>query len=275
MWTFRPRDQADMWLRDFLPQDLPNCRVLLYGYKSTVPRSNDTAQAHDFADTLRNLLLTFRSATNTRDRPVIFIGHSLGGIIIKQLLHQIEGTPDAEMLYRACRGFLFFGVPNLGLNNEKLELMTENQPNKPLISSLLVEQDGQPSSYLNLLDDTFARALRRLPIMPEVIAFYETIRTRMTGVSGHAMLFLRILVLKKAVQQDEAGRWVRHKGEPVLMVPQQSANLPLLGCTAERLDGADHSNLVKFTDRKGNYEIVLGKLLSMMEKIVSSKQQAE
>ncbi|KAL0264639.1 hypothetical protein SLS55_000589 [Diplodia seriata] len=232
MWTFRPRDQADMWLRDFLPQDLPNCRVLLYGYKSTVPRSNDTAQAHDFADTLRNLLLTFRSATNTRDRPVIFIGHSLGGIIIKQLLHQIEGTPDAEMLYRACRGFLFFGVPNLGLNNEKLELMTENQPNKPLISSLLVEQDGQPSSYLNLLDDTFARALRRLPIMPEVIAFYETIRTRMTGPFSKMKL-------------------------------------------EERLDGADHSNLVKFTDRKGNYEIVLGKLLSMMEKIVSSKQQAE
>lgn len=57
------------------------------------------------------------------------------------------------------------------------------------------------------------------------------------------------------------------------MVPKESASLPLLGCTAERLAGADHSNLVKLKDRKGNYEIVLGKLSFMVQNIVSKERK--
>lgn len=37
------------WLRDFLPEDIPNCRILTYGYASTVKDSNRDSSIQDYA----------------------------------------------------------------------------------------------------------------------------------------------------------------------------------------------------------------------------------
>jgi hypothetical protein len=51
-----------MWLRDLLPHDVDDARVLLYGYNANVYRDAGTARARDFASTfLRELLLRRRS----------------------------------------------------------------------------------------------------------------------------------------------------------------------------------------------------------------------
>jgi hypothetical protein len=38
-----------MWLRDFLPQNLPDVRILTYGYDSTLKNSTSRASINDFA----------------------------------------------------------------------------------------------------------------------------------------------------------------------------------------------------------------------------------
>jgi hypothetical protein len=76
------------WLRDFLPQQMPNARIMSYGYNSTVLFSKSVADIGTFAGQLLEDLRSHRRAQETTSpiltRPIIFICHSLGGIVFKK-----------------------------------------------------------------------------------------------------------------------------------------------------------------------------------------------
>lgn len=79
-----------MWLRDSLPNDMtsgttnkPMARIMIYGYESDVVNSSNMQNLEDLATTLHNSLLAI--TTSSKLKPIIFIGHSLGGLIIKQV----------------------------------------------------------------------------------------------------------------------------------------------------------------------------------------------
>lgn len=77
-----------MWLRESLPYDmldhdtnLPMARVVTYGYNTSMIGSNSMQTWEDLATSLHTTLLSFASVK----RPLIFIAHSLGGLILKQV----------------------------------------------------------------------------------------------------------------------------------------------------------------------------------------------
>jgi alpha-beta hydrolase superfamily lysophospholipase len=79
-----------MWLRDSLPGHVtsetdgkPMARVMVYGYESAVAKSKCMQNIEDLSTTFHNSLLASVGASPTR--PIILIGHSLGGLIIKQV----------------------------------------------------------------------------------------------------------------------------------------------------------------------------------------------
>ncbi|KAG9056275.1 hypothetical protein FS842_011164 [Serendipita sp. 407] len=80
-WT---AENEKLWLKDFLPNDLPNARILSYGYdadtRSFIQTSSKTISHHaeDFVERLSQL-----RRMHPR-RPIIFLAHSLGGIILKR-----------------------------------------------------------------------------------------------------------------------------------------------------------------------------------------------
>lgn len=74
-----------LWLRDFLPAELPQARVLLYGYNSNVALETSIIGVREVADNLLNRLHLKRRGNSDVNRPIIFIAHSLGGIIVKQV----------------------------------------------------------------------------------------------------------------------------------------------------------------------------------------------
>ncbi|CAG7850070.1 SubName: Full=Related to kinesin light chain {ECO:0000313/EMBL:CCA74551.1} [Serendipita indica DSM 11827] len=79
-WT---AENGIMWLRDLLPNDLPNARILSYGYdadtRSQECVSTQTIDRH--GDSFVKALSRKRS--DVPRRPIIFIAHDLGGIILK------------------------------------------------------------------------------------------------------------------------------------------------------------------------------------------------
>ncbi|OBT85618.1 hypothetical protein VE02_05176 [Pseudogymnoascus sp. 03VT05] len=108
-----------MWLRKFLSKDLPCCRTMIYGYNSKL----STHGVNTIMDYGRGLIEELKKVRNTeelRERPMFFISHSFGGIILAHCLVKAVQTneddhPTIASLHRATYGMLLFGIPHKGL----------------------------------------------------------------------------------------------------------------------------------------------------------------
>ena len=116
-WT---HENGKLWLRDFLPADIPYARIMTFGYESTIAFSKSVAEIDDKAVELLNRLTLKRSAdeiSSSMARPIVFIGHSLGGIIIKKaLIIANERSSDADYrdILENTKAIAFLGVPHKG-----------------------------------------------------------------------------------------------------------------------------------------------------------------
>ncbi|KAJ5887721.1 hypothetical protein N7495_007762 [Penicillium taxi] len=237
--SWKSTDSDEVWLRDFLPNDLPNIRVLLYGYDTTLPGSLSKQSIEDLGGTLLVHITAFRANDGTSKRPIVLIGHSLGGLLIKELLiraRRRRSTTESD-LSQACYGLLFFGVPNLGLRNEQLRTLVQGQPNKALIDDLLVDNDSEPSTFLKRLADQFSDSCKDYY---HVVTFFE--RT-----------------LSPTLELTQDGKWSK-TGHPYLLVSEKSATSTGLVAVIDEDNIAlntDHSGLVKYSSRsQGDYPIV-------------------
>lgn len=77
-----------LWLRDFVPTSIPEARILTYGYNSGVAFSSSASDITDYA---RDLLerIRARRKRSTRERLIIFVCHSLGGIVFKKVCPKV------------------------------------------------------------------------------------------------------------------------------------------------------------------------------------------
>ncbi|KFY24597.1 hypothetical protein V493_05143 [Pseudogymnoascus sp. VKM F-4281 (FW-2241)] len=103
-----------MWLRDYLPRDIQNrARILIYGYESQLHGAN-TAKSiiSDYGNSFIQSLMDLRDHTSCMNRPLILIGHSIGALIIKQAITDLESGIRSRL---PVRTLIFFGAPHNGL----------------------------------------------------------------------------------------------------------------------------------------------------------------
>ena len=117
-------DNGSLWLRDFLPADIPNARIMTFGYDSTVAFSKSVAGIEDKALELLNHLSAKRSPAffGNPSKPIIFICHSLGGIIVKKALilaHDHTSNLDYKDISDNTKAIAFLGVPHEGSDSAK------------------------------------------------------------------------------------------------------------------------------------------------------------
>ncbi|KAL4790654.1 hypothetical protein BDV19DRAFT_372080 [Aspergillus venezuelensis] len=167
-----------MWLRDFLPKQLPQARILLFGYNSNVSIQSSSAGVREQAQYLLNRLWLERQGYETR--PIIFIAHSLGGIVVKEALVQAKLGHTYQSIQAATYGIVFFGTPHRGSHLAKLgETLAKavraflRTPNNTFINAL-----KENDLYANELSANFQQLLEDY----KYINFYETLPLRSLGI---------------------------------------------------------------------------------------------
>ncbi|KAH6665426.1 hypothetical protein B0J14DRAFT_492244, partial [Halenospora varia] len=108
------------WPRDLVPATVPFARVLTYGYDTHLrhmlgaPVSRNTV--YDIAWDFLVALEAERRLESSR--PILFIAHSLGGIIVKEMLRRSSGCHAGQdhlrSVFDATIGIIFFGTPHGG-----------------------------------------------------------------------------------------------------------------------------------------------------------------
>ena len=139
-----------MWIRDALPKALPTIRVVLFGYDTALADSTSFKTIADLASSL-NDTLTASGFGTPASKPLIFLAHSLGGIIVKEALLALAGGHErARRMLQQTAGAVLFGAPTRGMETQALMTMVRGQANEGLIRDLTI-----PSGYLKSLEDQF------------------------------------------------------------------------------------------------------------------------
>lgn len=85
------------WIRDYLPHDLAKdfhpARVFSFGYDAEVLFSKSKANIEDFAKALLNAVRGKRRTETLRQRPLCFICHSMGGLVLKKVCNRTNLFP--------------------------------------------------------------------------------------------------------------------------------------------------------------------------------------
>ena len=114
------------WPTDLLPESLKteHANVLVYGYNADVYSSrNDRSASNNFihhhAQTLVTTLTHYRKSEGTLKNPIIWVVHSLGGILTKRALLysndvRTENHDDLRSVYVSTYGIIFLGTPHTG-----------------------------------------------------------------------------------------------------------------------------------------------------------------
>lgn len=113
-------ERITFWPYHLLRDDCKNVRILTWGYNSNVSEffsgSANKGTILSYSRDLLGDLTGERGSCPTR--PIIFVAHSLGGIIVKAMLlraNESEGGRDKD-IYLSTKAILFLGTPHRGGN---------------------------------------------------------------------------------------------------------------------------------------------------------------
>lgn len=166
-WQTEPKSFWPRWLAG----KFPNCRVFSFGFDSKKLAgflTGEGASLHDLALTLADSLLS-REVSAHR---TLFICHSLGGLIVKQMLRRCSESAnlDYKDLGRSVVGVAFLGTPHQGASlASTLDL---------LLRHFLSKQTKQLTHSEEALVDLneFFRSKANIQSI-EVRSYYETEKT--------------------------------------------------------------------------------------------------
>ena len=95
-----------------MPQHVPETRIFLYEYNSTAVYGTDR---DTFIGKANELLEAIRiERDDMESRPILLLGHSMGGLLIKQALINAHNNPKYTPIKDATTGLAFFATPHKG-----------------------------------------------------------------------------------------------------------------------------------------------------------------
>ncbi|KAH7308640.1 hypothetical protein B0I35DRAFT_99198 [Stachybotrys elegans] len=183
-----------MWLRDLLPRDLPDARVLSFEYDSQWLRDPNIVTLEDCGNRLLESILWDRTHQGSQSmcpimarRPIILLGHSYGGLVIKQAMVTAAKAVRDDPKYEYYQAFLasivgvqFLGTPHngstfaeAGILQARVNVAFGGAANAELLRPLVV---GSTLKILHELHAAFRYYLENLDHLSGLSStyFYET-----------------------------------------------------------------------------------------------------
>ena len=200
-----------MWLEhpDFLPKDFPNARIAVFIYDSRWLFDANFQHPRDFSEHLLHALVEDRQKRGITtvsslnrcsavapiifQRPIFFIGHSMGGIVIKSVriflnfYHTCHEQPCQALLsalnsgkseYRKIaqdtKGIIFLGTPHKG-SSWAMPAHLFAKIYRPLGGTYLHSlQLLMTERELMEIDENLWPKMRNSNLNPTLVCFYET-----------------------------------------------------------------------------------------------------
>ena len=223
-----------LWLRDLLPDPLNVARVLTFGYNANSKSfyghsSADRIQQH--AQTLVADLQADRALENCLQRPIIFICHGLGGILVKKALaySSTRTSQHIEHLYSifvSTYAIMFFGTPHQGTNKDNWLAIAHAESPRSLATARfdtqLLMATGKDSETLQSITDHFAPLMKQF----HIFFFWEELESGEGSQRGY--------------------------------IVEESSAAPLIDNTERSGIHANHCDMVRFSDRNtSSYRTVI------------------
>ncbi|XP_034015489.1 protein SERAC1 [Thalassophryne amazonica] len=200
---------TECWPKSWLAADCPNLRVLSVEYDTHLsdwmakcPAENHRKSlAYRSQEILKKLKLA-----GVGERPVVWVAHSMGGLLVKKMLLDSAQDPDMHRLLKNTKGVLFYSVPHHGTSMAEYSVNVRYL----LFPSIEVRELCKDSPALRSLNENFLNIAKENEF--KVLSFAETVPTNI-------------------------GPMIK-----ILVVPMQSANLGI----GELIEvDVDHLNICK------------------------------
>ncbi|CAG8978699.1 hypothetical protein HYALB_00004682 [Hymenoscyphus albidus] len=228
------------WLKDEkdgVLSTIPGARVMMYHYDSRW--LGDGAISQTLYNAAALLLDSLVAKRNDQNRPLMFLAHSLGGLVVAKALILAVSEPerlDRMRIYESFAGGIFFGTPFGGSDEAGRACMVASilqtfkyGKNSALLQNLNPERDS-----LKELRRDFTKLISKAP-SSSIACIYEQRNTNYVKVLGSRL---------SATTRTSA-----------LVVTEQSATLD--GASEVRGMACDHRQLNRFDSAKdGRYEVV-------------------
>ncbi|MGD1699309.1 esterase/lipase family protein [Dapis sp. BLCC M229] len=112
--TWHPKSKKDNQDLDFWPFWLGEelqANVWTFGYDA--PRSKYSGWGMSLFDQASNLL-EYLEVKDIGDRPLIFVTHSMGGLVVKDLIRTAQNFDDKKAIIQQTQGIVFLSTPHQG-----------------------------------------------------------------------------------------------------------------------------------------------------------------
>ncbi|KAK3295429.1 uncharacterized protein B0H64DRAFT_395244 [Chaetomium fimeti] len=169
-WTWQDQGSEVFWPAKLLPEERPRTRVLSFAYNADMFHNNTDATIRDSARSLLALLnVQRRKIADPRSRPIVFVGHCLGGLVIKQAMCFANSEAEYASIESATKAIIFFGTPHGGADKESWKSIASGYSFLAGPSSSLVGAITRASDDLEEIKEDFVKISPRYPIT----SFYE------------------------------------------------------------------------------------------------------
>ena len=182
--TANAAETTVLWPRDLLPNEVRDARIFTWGYDADIDGFGSASQStiYQHAGSLLSDIADQREKSPCYWAPILFVVHSLGGIVVKAALNRSSATQGTRLkdITPSTFGVCFLGTPHRGSQSasrgkiafEATRVMTR-RPNTRLLRDL-----ERNSGTLEQIGDTFAQTMLTSETKLRVYSFREEKETR-------------------------------------------------------------------------------------------------